>query len=116
MNEKFLRKLIFEQIEAGGMKRGEVALRAGMSREMLYKFESGKSDIGLVKAIQLLRAVGLRMEVRPDIEPLPKDFRSQKDREQRAYLARRRPEAAVGVALGAKVEVVSVPHLGDELA
>lgn len=110
-----MRNLITDRIRAFGMKKADIALRAGISREMLYKFESGRADLSLSNALNLLSAVGLRVRVEPEFLPLPKSFREDKTRGQEIYLEQRRPESVVGVALGATIGTVLVPPLEDDL-
>jgi len=113
MDTNALRQLVRERIETTGLHKQEVARRAGISREMLYKFTSGDSDIGVSHAMSLLSVLGLRMQVVPDFEALPRDARAHKTRAQGAYLARAKSEAAGGIGRGALIGHVHVPDLGD---
>ena len=114
MKADAIRHLIVSRSEALGIKKGELAQRAGISREMLYKFESGKSEIGISNLMSVLSALGLRLEVVPDILPLPKDYRQQKTRKQRAFIARGSHDAVRGLAHGAKIGAAHIPNLGGE--
>ncbi|MDE1941767.1 MAG: dual specificity protein phosphatase family protein [Betaproteobacteria bacterium] len=113
-----IRRQLFDwirgQIRAGRLRYGSVARAAGVSRKALGNFESGRADLPFSAVVRLINAVSYRVKIEPGFEPLPKDFREQKTRRQQEYLAQRRPEAAVGVALGAKIKVIRVPHLGVE--
>jgi len=82
---------------------------------MLYKFLSGNSDLGVSNVLKLLAALGLRVQIVPDSQPMPKNYRARKSQKQAAYLARHEPEAAVGVAHGAKIRVVDIPNLDGDL-
>jgi len=114
MDTDTLRRLVSDRIRALGLQKQEVARRAGISREMLYKFTAGDSDLGVSHALSLLTVLGLRVQVIPDFEPLPKDHRERKTRQQRAYLARAGTEAASGIGRGAAIGAVVVPELGDD--
>ena len=82
---------------------------------MLYKFLSGDSDLGVSNVLKLLAALGLQAQIVPDFQPMPKNYRACKSQKQAAYLARREPEAAVGIAHGANIRAVDVPNLDGDL-
>ena len=115
MDANFLRRLVHDRILACELRKGDVARRAGISREMLYKFLSGDSDLGISNVLKLLAALGLRAQIVPDFRPMPKNYRARKSQKQAAYLARREPVAAFGVAHGAKIRAVHVPNLDGDL-
>jgi hypothetical protein len=114
MNVDALRHLIIDQIRTSGMLKQAVADRAGISREMLYKFTAGHSDLGVTPTLRLLEALGLRVSVVRDFEPLPADHRQRKTRQQRAFLASAEPGTAFGIGRGAHIGTVHVPDLGDD--
>jgi DNA-binding phage protein len=114
MNSDPLRQQVVDAIHASGLQKQEVARRAGISREMLYKFCTGDSDLGVSNVLNLLLVLGLRVQIVRDFYPLPKNHRQIKSKRQARHLARREPEASGGLAKGAVIGAVSVPDLGQD--
>jgi len=114
MDTNAIRQQVVDAIDASGLQKQEVARRAGISREMLYKFCAGHSDLGVSHVFSLLSVLGLRVQIVRDFYPLPKNHRDIKSEKQARYLARREPEAFGGLAKGAVIGAVSVPDLGED--
>ena len=112
MNSDALRQQVVDAIHASGLQKQEVARRAGISREMLYKFCAGDSDLGVSHVFRLLSVLGLRVQIVRDFYPLPKNHRDIKSKKQARYLALR--EASGGLAKGAVIGAVSVPDIGED--
>jgi len=48
-----------------GLSQDELAERAGVTRQWLSRFEQAKADVSLTKALQVLRELGLAVDVSP---------------------------------------------------
>jgi DNA-binding phage protein len=114
MKSEVIRIIIADRINAAGLKRQELALRAGLSREMLYKFLAGKSDMSFSGVAHLVEALGYRLELVKDFDTLPQNHRQVKSRKQAAYIARGDAAAKRGIALGARLENARIPDLGNQ--
>lgn len=59
--DTFARRLVVSR-EAAGFTSAELARRAGISRQRLYTYESGRAEPTVTVACKLARALGLTVE------------------------------------------------------
>ncbi|MBL0169060.1 MAG: helix-turn-helix transcriptional regulator [Propionivibrio sp.] len=113
LKEEMIRLIVRGQSRLG-IGKSALARKSGVSREMLYRFERGKSDFSVDKLIAVAGALGLRVEIVEDIGLLPTDYREQKTLKQMRFLAHHPEEAAHGFCAEIKIGRGSIPDIAGD--
>ncbi len=54
-----------------GLSQADLASRAGISRKWIYEFEAGKSTAGIGTLLRVFDALGLALDVNPNVGASP---------------------------------------------
>ena len=65
MNIVQIQDFIIQSRKDKGLTQAELGRRAGVTREMVSRFENGLHEIGIVKLQRICMALGLELLVRP---------------------------------------------------
>lgn len=65
MEISVIRPLLINRRRERGLTQAELAQLAGVSREMVVRFENGSHDIGLRRLLRLCDALDLELTLRP---------------------------------------------------